>query len=78
MAVTDVFDAVLEPRVYHEGMSGDGAVGAAAGQSNRYFDLMLAECFLRNVLGIRRARVAAESSVQQYNNVSGVTRLYGT
>lgn len=77
MAVADAFDAMLEPRVYREGMSEDDAVGAVADQSGRYFDPTLVECFLKNVLGVRRARAAAESLVQQYGDVSGVIRFYG-
>lgn len=77
VAVADAFDAMLEPGVYREGMSEDDAVGAVADQSGRYFDPTLVECFLKNVLGVRRARAAAESLVQQYGDVSGVIRFYG-
>ncbi|MFS2107587.1 HD-GYP domain-containing protein [Ralstonia sp. Ralssp135] len=77
VSIADAFDAMLEPRVYRQGMSEDDALDALADQSGRYFDPALMDCFLKNVSGVRRARAAAESLVQQYGDVSGVIRFYG-
>ena len=77
VSIADAFDAMLEPRVYRQGMPEDDALDVVADQSGRYFDPTLAECFLKNVAGVRRARAAAESLVQQYGDVSGVIRFYG-
>ncbi|WP_231479613.1 HD-GYP domain-containing protein [Ralstonia sp. UNC404CL21Col] len=77
VAVADAFDAMLEPRVYREGMPEDDALEALADQSGRSFDPALVDCFLKNVSGVRRIRAATEDLVQQYGDVSGVIRFYG-
>lgn len=76
VAIADAFDAMLEPRVYREGMPEDDVIDTLADESGRYFDPTLVECFLKNVSGVRRVRAAAESLVQQYGDVSGVVRFY--
>ncbi|CAJ0702021.1 hypothetical protein LMG19089_02987 [Ralstonia edaphis] len=76
VAIADAFDAMLEPRVYREGMPEDDVIDTLADESGRCFDPTLVECFLKNVSGVRRVRAAAESLVQQYGDVSGVVRFY--
>lgn len=77
VAIADAFDAMLEARVYREGMKEDDALGALAERSGRYFDPSLVEVFLKHVSGIRRTRDATEALLSKYGEVSAVSRFFG-
>lgn len=76
VAIADAFDAMVEPRVYREGMKEEAALGVLAARRGEHFDPELVDIFFRNVPGIRRARAAAEALVSRYGNVSAVARFY--
>jgi len=77
VAVADAFDAMLEARVYREGMKEDDALAVLAEGSGRGFDPRLVETFLRHVSGIRRARAATDALLSKYGDVSAVSRFFG-
>lgn len=77
VAVADAFDAMLETRVYREGMKEEDALGALAERSGVYFDPGLVEVFLRHVPGMRRVRAATDALLSKYGEVSAVSRFFG-
>lgn len=77
VAIADAFDAMVETRVYREGMKEEDAHRAIEERSGQYFDPSLVALFLKQASGIQRVRAAAEDLVSRYGMVSAVTRFYG-